>query len=165
MKSIQVVGALLALGLVGVIVFDLVSPEQGAEQTLVVKVDGDQKLEEGRFNYSAKISVGVSPRQQGAKGCVVVLGRQGQILGKPWELVPGTGGWSMEASASKLSASHYGPLWLVALEGPGDCRQASDFVKDIEGRDQPTQAVGALVAAHPQWRWGAARVYIHDKLP
>jgi hypothetical protein len=156
----------LALGAVGWMVYGTLQPEEGGVRGLSISAVSDQPpLGPDRFVYTARLTVEVSPR--GPKpACLLVLDRGGAALGSPLALAPGEGrAWTVTASASALSGSSYGPLWLVALSGEGGCEGAAALVAGARGQERPLEAVAAALGRSPGWSWGAKQVFVHDKLP
>lgn len=163
--------AATALGLVavaavaGLVWISLTSAPAPGESLKVVAVSDVAPLGVDRFVYTALLTLEVSPRDQ-REACLLVLNREGELLGEPWPLQKGQARlWTTTAPASRLSASSYGPLWLVAMAGPGGCQEARPLLSGARGAAQPLEALAAAMKEAPGWAWGVRRVYVHDKLP
>ncbi len=158
------IGVVIAAA-VGAVVIDSMGPGAGgAAPTLSVDVEAEVGGMGGaRFTYAARLSAWARPAGQG-RACLIALGRSGELLAPGRELTRKGEAWHLEEAASTICGGHVGPADLIALEG-GSCQEAAALVARVRGAERPLDVVASVVESSAGWRWGSARVYLHDKLP
>ncbi|MBH23435.1 MAG: hypothetical protein CMH57_03015 [Myxococcales bacterium] len=164
---IHVVSGALIVGLACVVVWDtLVGSEGGAPEAWRVEVSAEQQLAPDRFAYSERLKVEACAEPREAEVvCLGAIGRDGAWLGAPRALTAGQGEgcWGAEVSAADLSDAHYGPLWVVVVSGVSSCQELGALREALRGQQRPRVALASEVE-RLGWAWGAARIYVHDKL-
>ena len=162
-----VLGTLGALAFLAAISGTLSTPES-FPKTLTLTTSADKEISPSRFFFNSTVTVRVCANTtiNGAV-CVLALERSGAWLGDVHQLAPlGPRCWSLQLRADKLSASRFGPLWLVALahNSPAEgCAPIGHLETSTKGSEQPLEALSeALRTQTKPLEWGAERVYVHD---
>lgn len=156
-------GALAVLAAGAVVADTLLSSEQGGELTVAVTSTAEG-MGPGRFLYDQPVTVAATPGRAGSGACLVAFDQTGQWLGEPTEMGEGEGAWRKDLSASELSSSHFGLVWVVVVAGVTPCASLMPLSHVTRGAERPIEALSVELRKRSGTTWGVDRVFVHDKL-
>ena len=156
-------GAALVLALVALVIGETMLSGEVAQDLEVVVTSPTEGLGEGRFHFDQHLTVAASPRKLDEPACLASLDREGRWLGEVRAMEAQGSRWKTTLSAADLSASHFGPVWVVVISGEADCAALRAIEPSTSGSSRPMEALSEVMSQR-KIRFGIIQIFIHDKL-